>query len=34
LSFAVYVASFFGATVKWRGNSYRVVDDTLLADPH
>ncbi|MEJ2626633.1 MAG: bacteriohopanetetrol glucosamine biosynthesis glycosyltransferase HpnI [Pseudolabrys sp.] len=34
LSFAVYVTSFFGATVKWRGNSYRVVDDTLLADPH
>ncbi len=34
LSFAVYVASFFGATVKWRGNRYRVVDDTLLADPH
>ena len=34
LSFAVYVSSFFGATVKWRGNSYRVVDDTLLADPH
>jgi ceramide glucosyltransferase len=34
LSFVVHVASFFGATVKWRGNSYRVVDDTLLADPH
>jgi len=34
LSFAVYVASFFGATVKWRGNNYRVADDTLLADPH
>lgn len=34
MSFAVYVASFFAATVKWRGNRYRVVDDTLLADPH
>lgn len=34
LSFTVYVASFFGATVKWRGNRFRVVDDTLLADPH
>ena len=34
LSFTVYVASFFGATVKWRGQRYRVVDDTLVADPH
>ncbi len=34
MSFAVYVASFFGTTVKWRGNRHRVVDDTLLADPH
>ena len=34
MSFAIYVASFFGTTVKWRGNRHRVVDDTLLADPH
>ncbi len=34
LSFTIYVASFFGATVKWRGNRYRVVDDTLVTDPH
>ena len=34
MSFAVYVASFFGATVKWRGNRFRVVDDTLVTDPH
>ncbi len=34
MSFAVYVASFFGATVKWRGNRFRVVDETLVTDPH
>ena len=34
MAFAVYVASFFGATVKWRGNRFRVVDDTLVTDPH
>ncbi len=34
LSFTVHIASFFGATVRWRGNRFRVVDDTLLADPH
>jgi ceramide glucosyltransferase len=34
MSFAVYVASFFGATVKWRGNRFRVVDDTLVTDSH
>lgn len=34
LSFIIYVASFFGATVKWRGSSYRVVDDTLVPDSH
>ncbi|HZD91908.1 MAG TPA: bacteriohopanetetrol glucosamine biosynthesis glycosyltransferase HpnI [Pseudolabrys sp.] len=34
LSFTVYVASFFGATVKWRGQRFRLVDDTLVADPH
>ncbi len=34
MSFGVFVASFFGATVKWRGNRFRVVDDTLVTDSH
>jgi ceramide glucosyltransferase len=34
LSFVVYVASFFGATVKWRGHRYRVIDRTLVTDSH
>jgi ceramide glucosyltransferase len=33
ISFAVYVASFFGATVHWRGADYRVAaDGTLVED--
>jgi len=33
LAFAVYVASYFGATVYWRGAAYRVAaDGTLLED--
>jgi ceramide glucosyltransferase len=33
LAFAVYVASYFGATVHWRGAAYRVAaDGTLLED--
>ncbi|HET7411360.1 MAG TPA: bacteriohopanetetrol glucosamine biosynthesis glycosyltransferase HpnI [Pararhizobium sp.] len=30
LSFAIYVASFFGATVEWRGQRYRVGDNGTL----
>lgn len=33
LSFTVYIASFFGATVVWRGQRYRIrPDGTLLPD--
>lgn len=33
LAFAVYVASYFGATVHWRGADYRVATDgTLIED--
>lgn len=33
LAFAVYVASYFGATVHWRGAEYRVATDgTLIED--
>ncbi len=33
LSFSVFIASFFGATVTWRGHSYRVgADGKLFAD--
>jgi ceramide glucosyltransferase len=33
IAFAVYVASFFGATVHWRGADYRVAaDGTLVED--
>lgn len=33
LAFAVYVASYFGATVHWRGADYRVTTDgTLIED--
>jgi ceramide glucosyltransferase len=33
IAFAVYVASFFGATVQWQGAEYRVAaDGTLLED--
>lgn len=33
LSFAIFVASYFGATVMWRGHRYRVADGELVADP-
>ncbi len=33
IAFSVYVVSFFGATVHWRGSDYRVTaDGTLLED--
>ena len=32
LSFAVQVAGFFGSTVTWRGQRYRLSDGTLAAD--
>jgi ceramide glucosyltransferase len=32
ISFAVYVASFFGSTVSWRGNTYRVLSDGRLVE--
>jgi len=32
LAFAVYVASFFGATVHWRGADYRVATDGTLIE--
>jgi ceramide glucosyltransferase len=32
MSFAVYVASFFVATVTWRGQRYRLSDHTLIVD--
>lgn len=32
LAFAVYVASFFGATVHWRGSDYRVATDGNLME--
>lgn len=34
LSFTIYIASFFGATVKWRGHRYRLIDHTLVTDSH
>lgn len=33
LSFAVQVACYFGSTVTWRGQRYRLSDGTLVADP-
>ena len=30
IAFAVYVASFFGATVHWRGADYRLAADGTL----
>ncbi len=33
LSFAIYVASYFGSTVVWRGQRYRLSNRTLVADP-
>ena len=30
IAFAVYVTSFFGATVHWRGADYRVMADGSL----
>jgi ceramide glucosyltransferase len=33
MAFAVYVASFFGARVTWRGQRYRVSNGTLVPDP-
>jgi ceramide glucosyltransferase len=32
IAFAVYVASFFGATVHWRGADYRVATDGTLVE--
>jgi ceramide glucosyltransferase len=32
IAFAVYVASFFGATVHWRGAAYRVTADGILIE--
>jgi ceramide glucosyltransferase len=32
IAFAVYVASFFGATVHWRGSDYRVTADGALIE--
>jgi hypothetical protein len=33
IAFAVYAASFFGATVYWRGSAYHVAaDGTLVED--
>jgi ceramide glucosyltransferase len=32
IAFGVYVASFFGATVYWRGTEYRVASDGTLAE--
>ncbi len=32
MAFAIYVASFFGATVHWRGAAYRVTADGTLID--
>jgi len=33
LSFAIYVASYCGSTVIWRGRRYQVPDPTLVTDP-
>jgi len=32
IAFGVYVASFFGSTVSWRGHTYRVLPDGRLVD--
>ena len=32
IAFAIYVASFFGATVHWRGADYRVMSDGTLLE--
>jgi hypothetical protein len=32
-AFAVYVSCFFGGTVMWRGNRYRVHSDGTLLQP-
>jgi ceramide glucosyltransferase len=32
IAFGVYVASFFGATVHWRGSDYRVAEDGTLIE--
>jgi ceramide glucosyltransferase len=32
IAFAIYVASFFGATVYWRGAAYRVTADGILIE--
>jgi ceramide glucosyltransferase len=34
IAFAVYMASFFGATVHWRGADYRVAADGTLIEGH
>jgi hypothetical protein len=32
ISFAVFVVSFFGARIEWRGQSYRILNDGTLED--
>jgi ceramide glucosyltransferase len=33
LSFAIFVASFFGTAVQWRGHRYRMQSDTRIVEP-
>jgi ceramide glucosyltransferase len=33
ISFLVYVASFFGSTVTWRGRRYQILERMFIADP-
>jgi hypothetical protein len=32
IGFGIYVTSFFGATVRWRGADYRVTSDGTLIE--